>query len=385
MARKEEKTRKKNESEVLGKYPGLSIVGEEHVDQQIISAIKKAYKNIILTVDSKRKSESELIVCDLLKHIKKHGFHSQQKSNNVVNKFWDIYKPGAGRFLNYVYESIKSKENDKLGFFISAVHSTTTILTNKIFKCCKLESILPDTFMLCSLYKDGLLLRFHQIPSKATPSGRVYKHEKSIVVDGKEYEIWFTKHALERVMQRVASFDVMKIMGEFMSHAHFEFSGFGKFQHLLCAYLATSISGSVAITDEDDIPTMSGQNPVDMISKYLYFPFVVEDNRIICKSGLIPGFYGTPEFLLRQAIEKNNVVFEGEMVDLDKPIKTNGGKMITPSKVVRDFYEKNCDGQMVNTNNFYFISYIFHKLGMVQYYMGEIESFFPIISRNIKE
>ena len=89
--------------------------------------------------------------------------------------------------------------------------------------------------------------------------------------------------------------------------------------------------------------------------------------------------------MLRQAIEKNNVVFEGEMVDLDKPIKTNGGKMITPSKVVRDFYEKNCDGQMVNTNNFYFISYIFHKLGMVQYYMGEIESFFPIISRNIKE
>ena len=54
MASKEEKTRKKNESQVLGRYPGLSIVGEEHVDQQIISSIKKAYKSIILTVDSKK-------------------------------------------------------------------------------------------------------------------------------------------------------------------------------------------------------------------------------------------------------------------------------------------------------------------------------------------
>lgn len=385
MKRKDEKTRKKKDLEILGKYPSLSIIGGDNVDAKIISSIKKTYRNIIFMIDSKKKNETELILCEFLKHIKKYNFHTQKNSRETVDKFWEIYKPKAGWILNEIYKNLKDKDNDKLGFFLAAVHSTITMLTNQMFKQCNLINIMPDTFMLCSLYKDNVMVRFKSMTSKATPSGRIYKHKKNMMVDGKEYELWFTKHAIERIMQRVANFDVMKIVAEFMHHAHFEFSGFGKFQHLLCAYLATPISGSVILEVDDDIPTMNGHEPKDVISKYLYFPFVIDENKIVCKSGLIPGFYGTPEFLLRQSIEKNNVTYKGSKVNLNEPLLTKNGLEIIPCKIVKDFYEKNCDGQMVNTNDFHFISYIFHRLDMPQYYMGEMKSFTPIISRNIKE
>ncbi len=364
MSKARDKKIKKDklEKDYLSQFPLINFIDSQNAPESFEKDIKKAYRQVLLDLQ-KKKTIKDAFFYEFLKMFKK--LHADTVSGESMKKL--IYWVCNHELFQKIYppQSQPLVKNLKLSKFLYATQQIRSIFIEKIEEKTNIDKYLPDCFATFGIYGNGFYVRFHAVFKEKTDGGTIYKHAKTLNVDGVEYELWFSKHALDRVIQRVGSIleSPNVIMGEFISHAPFFFNGFTGQQHLLCCYMPSPLRNNKNIFDDVgiELPVLAGHKQEDRLMKYLYFPFVVKGKRIICKSALLPGFAGTPEYYLKEKLSK--------MPSSDE----------LDAECIKMFYDRNYQMQNAISAEFCYISILFHKFGMPQYFQGEFNCF-PIIA-----
>lgn len=379
-AKRDKNIRKeKLENDILRRYPGLTLVGSECAPNKFVSEVKKAYRQTILEMASTKVAGRAEILRELMKTMVKLGSNTVTgigmkslidwccdsgiiKSDAHVNRDADAFQAEGG--------------NRKLKkFLITLIHARNELLS-LLSERVDFKNWMPENYISCGLYRDGWYVKFHSPVRASTGGGKIYRHDKTIMVEGKRYEIWLSRHAMDRVVGRVCGDpDVsVSVLGEFMSHGIFQFAGFGKFQHLLVCYMPTPYRGVQEIYDgQPCVPVIPGHKGDEPVMRYLYFPFAVEGDRIVLKSALLPGFYGTPEFSAKEDIVSGRA---RAMIP-----KLSDDDWERARRRTTEFYDRDNDSQMVMTGNYMTVAIVFNLLGHNQFYRGEFEMF-PVAVTN---
>ncbi|WP_145944183.1 hypothetical protein [Fuerstiella marisgermanici] len=144
----------------------------------------------------------------------------------------------------------------------------------------------------------NVVLHFRALRRQPSPNGTIYfsKHCPTVNVDGKLAIVGFTRHAIERICER--------IVPRWQSYAGLA-DAFAFFEQCLKFERCDLHSGHLAFTFFGQFPI--GEAIVDQIidrknedinNFYLrigYCPAVLEGGFIKAKTLLLPGYYGTPE------------------------------------------------------------------------------------------
>lgn len=363
----------KIEKDYLSQFPPIYFIDNDLAPDQLQKDIKKAYKKTLLDIQSKKKNIDETIFFEFAKKLKKLNIDTILGQN--MKEFIE-WVNNNDLFINNINvpSTVKPQDYNAAMFFCANLR-VRSFIKNEILNKIEINKYLPDNFVSFGLYKNGFYFRFHKIKKLKTDGGTIYQHKKNIIVDGQTFELWFSKHAIDRVIERIG--DELEspiiMLGEFMSHAPFMFNGFSGNQHLLCCYMLSPIEKNHAIFnvfENFETVTMKDHKKSDILMKYLYFPFVVKDNKIICKSALLPGFQGTPEFSLKQQLIKSG--YDND----DNP------NVIDFKNCLKEFYRRDNEKQSVITADFMFIALMFHQSGLHQFFDGEYKSYPSIIISN---
>jgi hypothetical protein len=392
--RKERIKQEKNKKEIIDKFPDIIFFCQENAPCDLFLNFKKIYKNLIAELNFKKeKTNNEQCVFEFLKAIRKHNL------NFSIDSYF------AKKIMNSVlfqsnYKHFKEKFNYPVKHFLIAMSQLVlSCLTSLLIKKTSFEKYFPDYFFTVGYFSNQIYIKFHKVKTQKTSNGTIYEHFKKINVEEKQYEIHFSKHAIERITERIFSaskvntsefsfFDttheniVMDTFAEFIAHANFEFCGFSKNQHLLCCYMpltyevSKKIETDNKILNKSDFPLLKNQKYQRILMKYFYFPFIVEGNKIICKSALLAGFSGTPEFTLRNLILNNGFDFD---------VNCKKEEIDYFLEILKNFYSKQKNNSFVFTDDFYIICMFFHMLGKYQFFKGEWISFphFTEISKEV--
>lgn len=389
--RKEKIKKDNNIKEITDRFPSLIIFNESNSpDNNLSSVFKKLYRKMTLDLTSKKeKTVTEKIVLELFKAIKKYNLDIDSDSfftkRILDNSFFENY-----------YNKMKNILSTKK-FITAILQVSLSSLNSFLIKRTNFEKYFPDYFFTSGYLGNQIYIKFFKIKKQKTDNGTIYQHFKKIIVDNQEYEIHFSKHAIERISGRVFSanklnlkqgdfFDtfcesvVMNTFSEFIAHANFEFCGFSQNQHLLCCYMPLTQEISHRIEKDifkknNEFPLLKNQKYETMLMKYFYFPFIVEDKKIICKSALLAGFAGTPEFILK------NKILNGK-IDFDNICSEND--IIPFVNSIKKFYSKDENNSFLFTDEFFNIMMLFHILGSPQFFKGEWFSF-PLFAKLSKE
>lgn len=392
QAKRKEKIKKNsNIKEITDRFPSLVIFNESDApDNNLNSVFKKLYRKMIFDLISKKeKTTTEKIVFEIFKAIKKYTLDVDSDSF-FAKKILD------NNFFENYYNKMKNRFSTKR-FLTTILQVSLSSLNSFLIKRTNFEKYFPDYFFTSGYLGNQIYIKFFKIKKQKTHGGTIYQHFKKITVDNQKYEIHFSKHAIERISGRVFSanklnlkqgefFDtfcesvVMSTFSEFIAHANFEFCGFSQNQHLLCCYMPLTQEVSHRIEKEifknnNDFPLLKNHKYEAKLMKYFYFPFIVEGNKIICKSALLAGFSGTPEFTLKNKILNGKVDFSNICSESD----------IAPFfDSIKKFYSKNENNSFIFTDEFFNIMMLFHTLGSPQFFKGEWFSF-PLFAKLSKE
>ena len=358
----------KLEKDYLSQFPPIYFIDKDLAPEKFEKDIKKAYKNYLLELQSKKKTTVEKIFFEFTKKMKK--INADTVFGDNMSDF--INWVNSNEFFEKVTENkeLPILKNIKLSKFLYIAMKCRSLFIQEITKRININKYLPDYYASFGIYKNGFYVRFHQIQKEKTDGGTLYKHKRNLFVDGQEYELWFSKHAIDRVLQRVGDDyeSPLIILGEFISHAPFMFNGFGSMQHLLCCYMLSPLRKDNQIFEfcpEVKVDVLKNHKDEERLMKYLYFPFVVKDNRIICKSALLPGFQGTPEYQFKEQMLKD-------------PLKENEFDVLKIA--LKEFYSRSNENQNVISSDFVFIAIMFHKYGFPQFFDGSIDYYQPVIT-----
>jgi hypothetical protein len=392
--RKEKLKKEKNKKEVLDKFPKLVIFKEEEAPEGSAVIFKKCYRELLTELNFKKdKTRNEVLGFELLKAIVKYDFDLSSSDTYFVKKIMQ------NTFFMQSHIYFKNSFGHNVRKFLSAISQLTiSCITSYLYKKTNFEKYFPDYFFNIGFLNNQIYIKFFKVKIEKNANGTLYKHFKNINVDGQTYEIHFTAHALSRICQRImANHDnenspeaflnyayqnvTLDTFADFITHAQFEFCGFSKNQHLLCCYMPLNHQVDKMIKKNNfqkyifDIPHLKNQKYDKLLMRYFYFPFFVSGNKIICKSSLLAGFSGTPEFYLRNSIIDKRTSIEG----LAPPEQEN-----LVIDIMKDFYSKQKSNSFVFSDEFYMILILFHSLGKPQFFKGEL-TYFPFFAKLTKE
>lgn len=374
-AKRDKNVRKvKLENDILRRYPGLTLVDSDVAPEKFVSEVKKAYRQTILQMASTKVAGRSEILRELMKTMVKIGSNTVTGigMKSLIDWCCDsgIIKSDAHVRMDADAFQAEGGNRKLKSFLITLVHARNELLS-LLAERLDFKKWMPEHYISCGLYRDGWYVRFHSPVRASTGGGKIYRHDKTIEVDGKRYQLWLSRHAMDRVVGRVCGDpDVsVSVLGEFMSHAIFQFAGFGKFQHLLVCYMPTPYRGVCEIYNDEqsNITVIPGQKGDEPVMRYLYFPFVVDGDRIILKSALLPGFYGTPEFSA-----KEDIVSGRARSMLPKLSEEDWHRA---RQRTLEFYDRDNESQMVMTGNYMTVAIVFSLLGHPQFYRGEFDMF----------
>lgn len=383
-SRREKSVRQeKIENDILRRYPKLDLINTECAPERFVQEVKKAYRKTILEIGSGKATGRAEILRELMKSVVKFGSNTVSGMGMKPLMEW-CSESGVLKSSTHVSKDAESFSseggNKKLRKFLITLTHARNELLSLLSERVEFDKWMPDNFISCGMFRDGWYVKFHRSERVSTDGGKIYRHDKSIEVDGQRYELWLSKHAMERVVGRVCKDpDVgIAVLGEFMSHAIFQFAGFGKFQHLLVCYMPTPYRSMSDIYTKDDldIPVVPGHRGEEPVMRYLYFPFSVDGNRIILKSALLPGFHGTPEFAAKEDIVTSRA--RGTVPGLSEKDWAEVRRRTV------EFYDRDNDTQMVMSNYYMTIAIVFNLLGHPQFYLGDFE-LFPVAATSPQE
>jgi len=376
----------KLEKDYLSKFPSIYFVDKDLAPQSFEKEIKKAYRKLLFGFQTNKKNLKEMFFIEFMKKIKKLNIDTVLGDNMKEIIDW---VSGNEMFLKaFDIQHAPEMKNRKLALFLHAAGKLRSFFIKMICDQINLSKYLPDYFASFGLYRNGFFIRFHQVQKEKTEGGTIYRHHKNLTVDGESYELWFSKHAIDRVLERVGEEieSPIIILGEFISHAPFSFNGFGTMQHLLCCYMPSPFRKNSEVYEAAGInlSVLDGHTKSENLMKYLYFPFVVKGNKIICKSALLPGFYGTPEYQMKEELlrglpesERSMDIYSDELEDALKACMNSEDAL---RLCLKKFYDRNNENQNVISSEFCYISLMFHKHGMPQYFWGDFDGYQPIIT-----
>ena len=375
MSARRDKERRKDrlEKDTIRRYPSLQLVGTEGVPEKYLTEVKRAYRKVILNLANNKSNGRSEVLREFMKMIVKQRANSVSGMGMRNLMEW-CSKADVSKCSKSVAEDMESfcqeggsKKTRK--FLMMLTHVRNELLSH-MSEHVDFVKWMPDYCLSCGMLRDGWYIRFHAAEVQSTSGGKIYKHSRSVEVEGKTYEIWLSKHALDRIIGRVCKDPDVSVcvLAEFMRHGIFQFSGFGKFQHLLVCLMPTPYRRSAALSEE--ATAIDGHRGDEPVMRYLYFPFAVDGDKIILKSALLPGFYGTPEYAVKEDIAS------GRCRESAGGLSEQQWEEI--SKRAKQFYDRSNDEQMVMSDNFMTMSIIFHMLGHKQFYMADFE-LFPLI------
>jgi hypothetical protein len=384
VKRKEKLKKEKIQKEILDKFPKLVIFKEEDAPDNMVSAFKKQYNTMLFTLNCKKnRTQDETIVYEFLKAIKKFDLDLDSKNALLTKKIMDMpFFKNIFIMFNQTYGHSSSR------FMIATLQIVVSCITSYLFTKTYFDKFLPNYFFTMGYLNNEVYLRFFKISFEKTQNGTIFKHFKKINVEGQNYEIYFSKHSLDRIFQRIVSTTkysdkkesflecihkniTMDAFAEFIISAKFEFCGFSKNQHLLCCYMPLTYDAEKKIKSNNfkkfkfELPNLKNEKYEAILMRYFYFPFFVQGNKIICKSSLLAGYSGTPEFYLRNSILAKRISLKGLISPNDEELFVD---------IMGNFYSKQKSNSFIFTEEFNNILIVYHHFNNPQFFKGEWES-----------
>ena len=393
VKRKEKLKKEKIKKEILDKFPKLVIFKEEDAPENMVSAFKKQYNTMLFTLNSKKnKTKEETIAYEFLKAIKK--FSLDLDTNTFFTK--KIMEMPFFKNIFIIFNQTYGHSSSR--FMVATLQIVASCITSYLFTKTNFDKFLPNNFFTIGYLNNEVYLRFFKISFKKTENGTIFKHFKKINVEGQDYEIYFSKHSLDRIFQRIVSTTrypdkqksfldcahkniTMDAFAEFIINAKFEFCGFTKNQHLLCCYMPLTYDAEKKIKSNNfkkfkfELPNLKNEKYEAILMRYFYFPFFVQDKKIVCKSSLLAGYSGTPEFYLRNSILAKRISIQGL-------ISPNEEELFI--EIMGNFYSKQKNNSFVFTEEFNNILIVYHHFDCPQFFRGEWESL-PRLAKLSKE
>jgi hypothetical protein len=380
MKRKRKLKKDLLEKDFFNKFCSLELFSEDKAPPNIAVAFKKAYKKMLVELsDKKDKTSNEKTILEFLKMIRLSNFDPKFSPDSYTT-----IKILEKQFIQKLLIEFKTDYKfDTRKFLFTMLQLTTSCITSYLLKNSNFKNFFPYYFFTLGFLNNQVYIKFLKIESLKTDNGTLFKHLKGMNVEGEKYEIYFTKHSLDRISERILSEEEKKsfnlsflnaevdhikmdALSEFFSHTHFNFCGFSGNQHLLCCYMPltydTDDKIKSSILKSIEFPLLKNQRYDKILMRYFYFPFEVVGKKIICKSSLLAGFQGTPEFSLKNKILSDRIEFKDICSDDSwKNFKD----------ILRSFYDKYENNSYLFNNDFSTIVIMYHLLGKEQFFKGE--------------
>jgi hypothetical protein len=396
LNRKDKLKKEALEREFYNQFPTIEIINEANApNAEMPIKFIKAFKKMLMQIrDKKNKTLNEKLVYELLKLSKKFDFDKFFRYKELIEKLFNtpVFKEHFDYYKNALCDFGKKDYINAL-FQIVINRIEGYLLTNTNFK-----NYLPFNFFSVGfLSRFRIYIKFHKIESVKSVNGTLFKHDKKIHVEGQDYNIYFTRHSIDRILERIfnhSSDDTssnflnndcsnvpMKTLSEFITNAKFDFNGFSKNQHLLCCYMPMSINLASKIKDTGfennyEIPFLDENDKSQkLLLKYFYFPFIIDGNMIICKSSLLAGFHGTPEYYLKVKILNNKADY-GQFEDPKKQDLV--------IKTINEFYKKEEKNAVLFKEEYELLTMIFHMMGETQFVKAEWNGV-PLVAETIRD
>ena len=379
MSREKDKKKEMLEKEFFNKFCSLEIIDGEEAPAGMVSTFKKLYKRMLVELSNKRFGENDIIVYECLKSLRNIHFDFDIKNHQAMKL---LEKP----VMQKVYAGIKEDlKLNKVKFLKATLQLVNACISSYLIKSSGFKNYFPEKLFVLGFLNNKIYIKFISIKMEKTEHGRIYKHNKSIELNGKKYDLYFTKHALERIAERILK-DKKEInrmflgnkvtdnisndiLSEFITHSNFTFE---ENNSILCNYMPLTYDfDSKVIKNKEfisnfDLRLLEGHKYVRILMKYFYFPFNIVGDKIICKSALIAGYDGTPEFKLKKEIINDKI-------DYEKICEKDAWEKI--KEIMKNFYDKYDNNSCVFSDHFPLIVMIYHILGSEQFFKGEWKDF----------
>ena len=381
------------EKDFFNKFCYLELFSEDKAPPNIATGFKKAYRKMLVDLsDKKDKSSHEKVVLEFLKIIRLNNFDPNFSPNSYTTI--KILEKQVIQKLSIEFKTDYKFDTRK--FLFAMLQLTTSCITSYLLKNTNFKNFFPYYFFTLGFLNNQVYIKFLKIESLKTENGTLFKHLKQMNAEGDKYDIYFTKHSLDRISERIFSEKEIKIfnlsflnaeldhikmdaLSEFFSHTHFNFCGFSGNQHLLCCYMTLTYEIENKIKSNalkySEFNLLKNQRYDKILMRYFYFPFEVVGKKIICKSSLLAGFKGTPEFSLKNNILSDRIEFKDICSDDSWKNFKN---------ILRSFYDKYENNSYLFNNDFSTIVMMYHLLGKEQFFKGEWIQF-PTFSTLRKE
>ena len=380
MSRERDKKKEMLEKEFFNKFCALEILNAEEAPIGMANTFKKLYKKMLVELSHKRIHENDSLVYECLKSLRSIYFDFDNKNHHAMKLF---EKP----VMQKIYAGIKDKlEFNKIKFLKATLQLVVACISDYLIKNSNFNNYFPEKLFALGFLNNKVYVKFITIKMEKTEHGRIYKHNKTIELNGKKYDLYFTKHALERIAERILkdrpetisrmflgnklTYDIANdILSKFITHSNFSFT---ENNNLLCNYMPLTydfdrkVIKNKMFMSSFDLKLLEGQKYVTILMKYFYFPFNIVGDKIICKSALIAGYDGTPEFKLKREIVSDKINHE-------KICSKDAWESF--KDIIKNFYDKYDNNSCVFDDNFPLIVMIYHILGSEQFFKGEWREF----------
>jgi hypothetical protein len=310
----------KHKESINNLYPSFNFVNDHIVDKKLVDLVKDSIKKIDFEKLLKEVPVDVRINFEFLKEFQKYNFIFAFKdlTNKILNGNPEMAKKYGNGFVDV--------EANKI------IYSILLYVGEAIFENNKdtIKNFWPDQGFRLVYSNNAITVVFQRLIRKQNGDGRViYSHlvPKKVVHQRKEYNIYFTLHSIKRIIERFT--DNSELTGQFTYTNYagvYEFFIYSRtkiiksqkydrntndaepfiqfyYPMILDIYFMNNLQDVIV----NDIKNFSGENPFEqgissVKEKLMYTTcigspcvFNSETNGVIAITGLVPGFFPTPE------------------------------------------------------------------------------------------
>lgn len=187
----------------------MELFSEDKSPPNIAIAFKKSYKKMLVELsDKKDKTSNEKVVIEFLKIIRLNNFDSNFSPNSYTT-----IKILNNQFIQKLLIEFKDDYDfNTRKFLFTMLQLTTSCITSYLLKNSNFKNFFPYYFFTLGFLNNQVYIKFLKIESLKTENGTLFKHLKDMNTEGEKYEIYFTKHSLDRISERILSEEEKRVL-----------------------------------------------------------------------------------------------------------------------------------------------------------------------------
>jgi hypothetical protein len=312
---REERIRKQKHIDSLkSAFPHVIYVNEDIVGTELVNAVKKAFDILDFQKQMMAYNKNCEIYFDFLKTLKKRGLDEATKCFNVTSIDASIFPK-----RNLYIDKFENEKN-----VVKCIHSIILWLGIYIHKKLDknlLKKYLPFEFFRLFFIGNKICVLFYKINRHKTNYGGIYTlhNGQKVNYQGKEYEIAYSNHAIERHMQRHFDenpydcfvkqdnfYETLRYCRFFLNESNPENLLLEtyvpiisvQFSHEFYEWLSEFAFEFPCVDRNFNsyIQNSSAETLNMCYTKIFYSPVKFEGNKAVILTNLLPGFKGTPEY-----------------------------------------------------------------------------------------